>query len=81
MLRGYVSIVCEMEPCTEQSLVHFTQCAMIEFLTSEGVSPIEICCQMHVVYGNDCVDMSNVHRWPKKCMDGRTGSADLCDKK
>jgi hypothetical protein len=54
---------------------------MIEFLTSEGVSPIEICCQMHVVYGNDCVDMSNVHRWPKKCMDGRTGSADLCDKK
>lgn len=69
-----------MEACTKHSSVHFQQCAMIEFLAAEGVSPIEIHCRMHVVYGNDCVDMSTVHHWAKQCQNGEMGSDDLCDK-
>jgi hypothetical protein len=39
-----VAIVFEMEACTEDSSVHFTQRAIIEFLTAEGVCPIEVHC-------------------------------------
>jgi hypothetical protein len=35
------TVVSEMEPHTEHSM-RFKQCAMIEFLTAEGVFPIEI---------------------------------------
>jgi hypothetical protein len=78
VLEGCVAIVCEMEVCIEHSLVHFKQSAMIEFLTPIGVSPIEIHCRMQVVYGDDCVDMSTVCRWAKKCKEGQPGRADLC---
>jgi hypothetical protein len=35
---------------------------------------------MHIVYGDDCVDMNSVQRWAKKFMDGKSGQADLYDK-
>jgi hypothetical protein len=41
-----------MEACTNHSSVCFKQHAITEFLTNEGVSPIEIHCQMQVVYGD-----------------------------
>jgi hypothetical protein len=49
-------------------------------LTAEEVSPIEFHCQMQVVYGDDCVDVSTVCRWPKKCKAGEQGRPDLCVK-
>jgi len=47
----------EME---EFSDVRFKQRAVIEFLTSEKVSPIEIHRRMQAVYGEQCVDVSTV---------------------
>jgi hypothetical protein len=35
---------------------------------------------MQVGYGDDCVDMSTVCHWAKKCKAGEQGRADLCDK-
>jgi hypothetical protein len=69
-----------MEACTEHSSVCFKQHAVIEFLTVDRVSPIEIHCGIQVFYGDDCVDLSTVHRWPKKYEDGEVGRADMCVK-
>ena len=35
---------------------------------------------MHIVYGDDCVDMNSVQHWAKKCIDGKSGRADSYDK-
>jgi hypothetical protein len=43
VLNCCVAIVCEIEACAGHS-VCFKQRAIIEFLTAEGVSPIEIPC-------------------------------------
>lgn len=79
MRKGCVAIVCEMEAFAEYSSVRFKQRAVIEFLTAEGVPPIEIHRQMLAVYGEDCVDVSTVRRWAKKCKGGKPGRTDLCD--
>ena len=39
------------------------QRAVIEFLTAEGCSPIEIYSRMKAVYGEMCLDVSTVRRW------------------
>jgi hypothetical protein len=70
VLHCCVAVECEMEACTEHWSVHFKQRAVIEFLTTEGVSPIEIHCWMHVVYGDHCVDVSTVLCWANRCMAG-----------
>jgi hypothetical protein len=54
VLKGCVATVSEMEACTEPLSVHFKQRAMIEILIAAGICPIEIHCQMQVVYVNDC---------------------------
>jgi hypothetical protein len=69
-----------MEACTEHSSVRFKQRAVIEVSTAGGVSPFEIHCRMQVVYGDDCVDVSTLRRWAKKCKDGTPERADLCVK-
>jgi hypothetical protein len=69
-----------MEACTEHSSVRFKHLAVIEFLNAKGVSPVEIHCQMQVVYGGDCFDVSTVCCWPKKCEAGEEGRVDFCDK-
>ena len=35
---------------------------------------------MHIVYGDDFVDMNSVQCWAKKCMDGKSGQVDSCNK-
>jgi hypothetical protein len=35
---------------------------------------------MHIVYGDDCVDMNSVQCWAKKCMDGKSGQDESYDK-
>jgi hypothetical protein len=35
----------------------------MQFLTSKNVPPNDINQQMKVVYGEECVDISNVQRW------------------
>jgi len=47
----------------EFSDVRFKQRAVIEFLTTEKVPPIEIHRRMQAVYGDQCVDVSTVRRW------------------
>jgi hypothetical protein len=49
-----------VEPRAERSSARFTQRAVIEFLTAEGVSPVQIHRRVQVVYGDDCVDVSTV---------------------
>ena len=63
----------EME---EFSDVRFKQRVVIEFVTSEKVSPIEIHRQMQAVYGDQCVHVSTVRRFK----DGQLGQEDLSDK-
>jgi len=43
--------------------VRFKQRAVIEFLTTENVPPIEIHRRMQGIYGDQCVDVSTVRRW------------------
>ena len=62
------------------SSVRFKQRAVIEFLTAEGIPPIEIHRRMEKVYGTECLDVSNVRRWSKKCKEGEVGVLDLSDK-
>ena len=42
------------------------QRAVIEFLTAEGCSPIEIFYRMKAVYGEMCLDVSTVRRWTRR---------------
>ena len=57
---------------------------MIEFLTAEGVSPIDMHRRMKGVYGDDCVDFSTVtvKRWAvRPRTENPTGAnLDVCDK-
>ena len=41
------------------------QRVVIEFLTAEGCSPIEIHTRMKAVYGESCSDVSTVSRWAR----------------
>jgi len=50
----------------EFSDVLFKQRAVIEFITAEKVSPIEIHRRMKAVYGDQCVDVSTVRRWIRR---------------
>ena len=46
--------------------LHLKQRAVIEFLTTEGCSPIEIYSRMKAVYGEMCLDVSTVRRWTRR---------------
>ena len=63
----------------EFSDVRFKQHAVIEFLTAEKVTPIEIHRQMQAIHGDQCVDVSTVRRWVRRFKDGELGQADLSD--
>ena len=60
--------------------VRFKQRAVIEFLTTEIVPPIEIHRRMQAVYGDQCVDVSTVRRWVRRFKDGELRQADLSNK-
>ena len=64
----------------EFSDVRFKQRAVIELLTAEKVSPIEIHRRLQAVYGDQCVDVSTVRRWVSRFKDGELGQVDLSDK-
>ena len=70
----------EPDTSAEQSSKRFKQRAVIEFLTAEGISPSEIHRRLVQVYGPDCLDVSNVRRWVRRCQDEGVGSVDLNDK-
>jgi hypothetical protein len=53
--------------------------AIIEFLTTKNVPPIEIHRRMKAAYGDKCADVSTVRRWVRRFKDGELGPADLCD--
>jgi len=64
----------------EFSDIRFKQRAVIEFLTTEKVPPIEIHRRMQAVYGDQCVDVSTVRHWVRRFKEGELGQADLSDK-
>jgi hypothetical protein len=57
----------------EFSDVRFKQHAVIEFLTTEKLPPIEIHRRMKAVYGDQYVDMSTVRCWVRQFKDGELG--------
>ena len=63
----------------EFSDVRFKQRAVIEFLTTEKVPPIEIHRQMQAIYGDQFVDVSTVRCWVRRFRDRELGQADLSD--
>lgn len=64
--KNCLAIVCEMEACSEYSLVKFKQHIMINFLSMEGVSPsTKIHQQMQILYGDSCIDVSTMYCWVK----------------
>jgi len=50
----------------EFSDVRFKHRAVIEFLTAEKVTPIEIHGRMQAVYGDQRVGVSTVRRWVRR---------------
>ena len=60
----------------EFSDVRFKQRAVIGFITTEKLPPIEIHRRMQAVYGDHCVGVSTVRQFK----DGELGQADLHDK-
>jgi transposase len=52
------------------------QRAVTEFLTKEGCRLSDIHRRLQIVYGDDTIDRSNVHRWMQKFKDGETSSED-----
>jgi hypothetical protein len=57
----------------EFSDVPFKQRAVIEFLATEKVPPIEIHRRMQAFYGDQCVDVSTVRRWVGQFKYGELG--------
>ena len=55
--------------------VRLKQCALIKFLTVEGIAPIDIHRRMRAVYGKACVDISTVRRWVR----GAGRRTQVCD--
>ena len=55
--------------------VRLKQRAVIEFLTTEKVPPIEIHRQMQAIYGDQCVDVSTVRCWVMRFKDGELGTS------
>ena len=64
----------------EISDISFKQRAVIQFLTTVKVPPIEIHRLMQAVYGDQCVDVSTVRCWVRRFKDGELGQADFSDK-
>jgi hypothetical protein len=62
---------CEKMGITETS---FRQCAVIEFLVTEGNSAGVIYERLPVMYGDVCMGASSVRRWVKHFKDGNTTS-------
>lgn len=55
------------------------QRAVIEFLTAENTPPIEIHRRMKAVYGDECIDISNVRRWAARAR--KSGpNLNVCDR-
>lgn len=54
-------------------------CVMIEFLTAEGCTVMNICRRMTAVYDGTCVDASAVMRWAKTAKDENPASTILND--
>ena len=59
----------------EFSDARFKQRAIIEFLTWEKVSPIEIHRRMQAVYGDQRVNVSRVRRWVRRFKDEELGAS------
>lgn len=55
------------------------QRAVIEFLTQENVTPIEIHRRLSAVYGDDTIDKSTVRRWVRKSRES-DGRLDIKDR-
>jgi hypothetical protein len=66
-----------MEACED---VQFKQRAVIEFLTAEKISPVDIHRLKQAVYRGKCVDVSTVIRWVRHFKEEEFGDASLCDK-
>ena len=52
------------------------QRCVIEFLTAEGIAPIDIHRRLGKFYGDDTIDVSNVRRWVRHFQDGEKGVHD-----
>jgi transposase len=57
--------------------VRTRQRAVIEFLTAEGSSPIEIHRRLRSVYGEDAIDVSSVRHWVRRF---KSGEKDIGDR-
>lgn len=55
------------------------QRAVIEFLTAEGCSPIEIHSRMKAVYGETCSDVSTVRRWARRSKEENPSESNVHD--
>jgi transposase len=59
--------------------VRFKQRAVIEFLTAEKMSPVDIHLRMHATFGDKYVDVSTVISWVQHFKE-EVGDASLWDK-
>ena len=60
--------------------VRLKQRAVIEFLTEEGIVPIDIHRRMSAVYGKACVDISTVRRWVRGSWMEKPGTSSVHNK-
>lgn len=65
---------------TTPSGVRFKQCAVIEFLVTETVKPVDIYRHLLVVYGNETLDISSVRRWALRDKHFEVGKAIIADR-
>jgi hypothetical protein len=52
---------------------------VIEFLILENCVPIEIHRHMKAVYGNDCMDVKNLHKWVRHAKSCCAGEMNVLD--
>ena len=77
VIRNSGLVAVEMEACED---VQFKQRAIVEFLTTEKISPVDVHRRMQAVYGDKCVDVSTVIRCVRHFKEEDVGDASLCDK-
>ena len=66
-----VKVAAPLATCTKEE-----QRSVIRFLSSEGVTPIEIHRRMKVQYGDVCLSLQQVYEWTRKFMNGISSVTD-----
>jgi transposase len=79
LYTGSKTVHVNMESCYSGMSTRLKQCAVIQFLSAENVTPAEIHRRLQAVYGENTVNRTTVNRWAIKFRECEPGRANIVD--